>query len=146
MRLAYGDHVSIDDANTDARGAREDIGRIVARSGLLLSGDAPVTGAPVSPGTVRVVLSRSSASVPGCPDFSRDSANEFDSNTSSNHGCAINSNLAAMVASPADLVRGQDGATSTDPRMSYRAIDAYRKATPTGGGGGPVQSAGVGGK
>ncbi len=145
MHLAYGDRVAIDDAGGYARGARADIGDVVARSGLLLSDNAPVTGAPVAPGTMRVVISRMTASVPGCPDYSRDSAHEFDSNTSSNFGCAINSNLAAMVANPADMVRGRDGGTSTDPRVSYRAIDAYRKATPTGAGGGKVEAAGVAG-
>ena len=146
MQLAYGDRVAIDDAGGYAGGARAEIGGVVARSGLLLSPDAPVTGAPVAPGTVRVVLSRVKASVPGCPDHSRDSGNEFDSNTSSNYGCSINSNLAAMVADPNDLVRGQDSTTGADPRVVYRAIDAYRKAAPTGGGGGAVQSAGVGGR
>ena len=145
MHLAYGDRVAVDDAGGYARGARADIGGVVARSGLLLSDDAPVTGAPVAPGTVRVVISRMHASVPNCPDQSRDASNEFDSNTSSNFGCAINSNLAAMVANPADMVRGRDGTTSTDPRVSYRAIDAYRRAVPTGAGGGKVESAGVAG-
>jgi pilus assembly protein CpaD len=146
MQLAYGDRVAIDDTGGyPSGGARAEIGGVVARSGLLLSSDVPVTGAPVAPGTVRVVLSRVKASVPGCPDHSRDSSHEFDSNTSSDYGCATNSNLAAMVADPNDLVRGQGSTTGADPRVVYRAIDAYRKAAPTGNGGGPVQSAGVGG-
>ncbi|HEX8485543.1 CpaD family pilus assembly protein [Sphingomonas sp.] len=144
LRLGYGDHVAIDDAGYGA--AHADVGAVVTRSGLLLSNDTPVTGAPIAPGTVRVVVSRMKASVPGCPDYSRDSAHEFDSNTSSNYGCAINSNIAAMIADPGDLVRGQASATGTDPRVSFRAIDAYRKAAPSGGGGGAVQAAGVGGK
>lgn len=145
MRLGYGDRVAIDDPGY-ARAARQDVGAVVARSGLLLSDDAPVTAAPVSVGTLRVVVSRARAEVPGCPDFSRDSAHEFDSNTSSNYGCAVNGNVAAMVANPGDLVRGQGGDAGADPRVSYRAIDAYRKAAPSGGGGGKVEAAGAGGK
>jgi pilus assembly protein CpaD len=70
--------------------------------------------------------------VPGCPDFSRVGEPEFESNTSSNQGCAVNSNLAAMVANPIDLVRGQPGADANDPATSSKAIDTYRKAVPTG--------------
>lgn len=144
MHLGYGDRVSVDDSGY-ARGARRDVGGIVARSGLLLSDDAPVTGAPVAPSTVRVVVSRLKADVPGCSDWSRDSAHEFESNTSSNYGCAVNSNVAAMVANPGDLVRGQGSTTGADPRVSYRAIDAYRKAQTTGNGGGRVEAAGTAG-
>lgn len=145
MRLGYGDHIAIDDPGY-ARSARQEVGAVVSRSGLLLSDDAPVTAAPVSVGTIRVVVSRSRAEVPGCPDWSRDSAHEFDSNTSSNYGCSVNGNLAAMVANPGDLVRGQTGQSGSDPRVSYRAIDAYRKATPTGAGGTAAASTGAGGK
>lgn len=145
VRLGYGDRVAVDDGGNYARGARDDVAAVVARAGLLLSADAPVTAAPVAPGTVRVVISRLHASVPGCSDWSRDGGNEFDSNTSSNHGCAINSNLAVMIADPGDLVSGSGGSGLTDPRVNARAIDAYRKATPTGAGGGKVESAGAAG-
>jgi pilus assembly protein CpaD len=91
---------------------------------------------------VRVVISRMKATVPGCPDYSRVSQPEFESNTSSNQGCAINSNLAAMVANAADLVRGQPGADATDPTTSSKAIDSYRKAVPTGAAGPKTESTG----
>ena len=145
MRLGYGDRVAIDDPNGDGRSAREQVAGVVASYGLLLSDDAPVTAAPVTPGTIRIVVSRMHASVPGCPDWSRDASTEYDSNTSSNQGCATNSNLAAMIANPGDLVRGQPGGT-TDPRLGTRAIDAYLKAAPSGGGGTVVKSEGTGGK
>ena len=145
MRLGYGDRVAIDDPAGYPR-ARAGIAALVARHGLLLNGDVPVTGAPVAPGTMRVVVSRMHARVPGCPDWSRDESSEFNGNTSSNQGCATNSNLAAMVASPADLVRGQTGSGTNDPASNYRAIDAYRKATPTGSGGTAVKAEAVGGK
>ena len=145
MRLAYGDRVAIDDPAGYPR-AHAAVAALVARYGMLLSADVPVTGAPVTPGTVRVVVSRMHARVPGCPDWSRDESSEFNGNTSSNQGCAINSNLAAMVANPADLVRGQSGSGVNDPASSYRAIDAYRRAAPSGGGGATVKTESVGGK
>lgn len=134
LRLGYGDRVAIDDPAAD-QDAREDVATEVARYGLLLSDEAPVTGAPVAPGTVRVVVTRMSASVPGCPDYSHMNPPDYDSSTSSNFGCATNVNLAAMVANPADLVRGQAGAETSDTATATRAIAAYRTAVPTGGGG-----------
>ena len=53
-------------------------------------------------------------------------------------------NLAAMVANPADLVRGQPGADTTDDAASLKAIDSFRKAVPTGTGG--LKSDSVGSK
>ncbi|WP_333929615.1 CpaD family pilus assembly lipoprotein [Sphingomonas sp. LR55] len=70
------------------------------------------------------------------------STNDFTSNTSSNYGCAINRNLAAMVANPADLVRGAPGNETTDTAVSYKAIDTYRKKAPTGAGGLAASSTG----
>jgi pilus assembly protein CpaD len=101
-----------------------------------------VTAAPVTPGTLRVVVSRRRASVPGCPDWSRDASLEIGSNTSSNFGCAVNSNLAAMIANPADLVRGRNGPSATDPLLSTKAIDSYRKAPATGATGIKAEKAG----
>ncbi len=144
MRLAYGDRVAIDDPAGEGLRAHDAVAAVVAGYGLLLSDDAPVTPAAVTPGTIRVVVSRMRAAVPRCPDWSRDSTNEFESNTSSNYGCAVNRNLAAMVANPADLVRGAPGTETTDAAVSYKAIDTYRKKTPTGASG--LAAASTGGK
>ncbi|HYJ29017.1 MAG TPA: CpaD family pilus assembly lipoprotein, partial [Allosphingosinicella sp.] len=81
----------------------------------------------VQPGTVRVVVSRTTASVPDCPNWERGGL----SATSPGYGCAINSNLAAMIADPNDLVLGQAG-TVSDPATTTRAIRSYRDAAPTG--------------
>lgn len=144
MHLGYGDRVAIDDPTGGSTGARRQVAMLVADRGLLLSDEVPVTSAAIAPGMVRVIVSRMRADVPGCPDWSRDSSVDYNQNTSSNFGCAVNVNLAAMVANPADLVRGQPGSDTTDPRLSYRAIDAYRKAAPSGAGGTAVKSEGVG--
>ncbi len=142
MRLGYGDRVAIDDPAVEGTRARGDVAAVVASYGLLLSDDAPVTPAPLTPGSIRVVVSRMSAAVPHCPDWSRDSSNEFESNTSSNYGCATNRNLAAMIANPADLVRGAPGSETTDAAVSYKAIDTYRKKAPTGAAGLAASSTG----
>lgn len=142
MRLGYGDRVAIDDPNPSGTGIRDDVGREVSRYGLLVSDETPLTDAPVGPGMIRVVVSRMSARVPGCPDFSRSNKPEFESNTSSNHGCATNSNLASMVADPGDLVRGQIGTGVNDPNTSGKAVNTYRAAANTGAGGLKSESGG----
>lgn len=144
MRLGYGDRITIDDPAAEGFRARDDVSAVISGYGLLLSADAPVTPAPVTPGSIRVVVSRMRATVPRCPDWSRDSTNEFESNTSSNYGCAVNRNLAAMVANPADLVRGAPGTETIDTALSYKAIDTYRKKVPTGAAG--LTAASTGGK
>ncbi|MEG3165906.1 CpaD family pilus assembly lipoprotein [Sphingomonas sp. PB2P19] len=144
MHLGYGDRVAIDDPSPYGSYARAQVAGLVGGYGLLLSPDAPVTQAPVAPGTIRIVVTRMRATVPGCPDWSLDSGNDPSANTSSNYGCAINSNLAAMVANPADLVRGTVGNETNDAATSYKAIDTYRKKAPSGAGG--LEAAGSGAK
>lgn len=134
LNVGYGDRVSIDGASSHDVVARAAIKREVERYGLLLSDAAPVTPAPVTPGTLRVVVSRMSASVPGCPDHSRPPSPDFNNNTGSDFGCAVNSNLAAMVARPEDLVRGQSGSDVNDPSVASKAIETFRKKPNTGAG------------
>lgn len=135
LRAGYGDSIAIDDPSAIADTARAQIAQLISRDGMFLSDQAPVTGAPTVPGTIRVVVTRSKASVPGCPDFSRDNKPNFEGHTSSNFGCAVNSNLASMVARPEDLVRGQPGATTSDQAVAGKAIQVLRRAAPTGAGG-----------
>lgn len=132
LQVAYGDRIAIDEGSGGYRDgtAREAIAAAAARHGLLVTDDTPVTAGAVQPGTVRVIVSRTVASVPGCPDWGPNGL----SATSSNYGCAVNSNLAAMVADPNDLVLGQTG-SGTDSTTATRAIRTYRNAAPTGAGG-----------
>lgn len=139
MEVAYGDRVAIDDSSgIGARSARDGVAMLLSRKGLLLAQHAPITDGAIAPGRMRIVLTRSSARVPSCPDWSTRSNNDFDSTTTSNFGCASNSNLAAMVADASDLVRGQAG-VGNDPNSASKAINAYRTAPPTGAGGLPEE-------
>jgi pilus assembly protein CpaD len=134
MHLGFGDRVAIDEATDGGAAAHNEVAAVVASYGLLLSEDRPVTAAPVTPGTLRVVVTRMHAAVPGCPDWSRNASNEFEANTSSNYGCAVNTNLAAMIARPGDLVRGADSSGVADTAVNTKAIDAYLKKPATGAG------------
>ncbi len=136
LRLGYGDKVAFDDPAGANSSARRDVAAVVARYGLFLADSVPISSAPASPGTVRVIISRTTAEVPGCPDNRDTGGINFNAHTSSNYGCAINSNLAAMIAQPEDLVRGQRGSTTSDPATGTKAIQALRKGTGSGGTGG----------
>lgn len=132
LDLGYGDSIYVDGGYAD--GARADVARVAGRYGLLLSDGAPVTAGPVAPGTVRVVVSRTRASVPNCPNWGQPSERTLDNGQMSNFGCSVNSNLAAMVANPEDLVHGREGGSVVDSRTGTKAVDSYRKKAPTGNG------------
>ena len=102
---------------------------------MLVTPGAPVTAGVVQPGSVRVVVARRRATVPGCPNWSVPSQPDWDNKTMSNYGCAVNSNFAAMVANPEDLLHGREGAAVTDTRTATRAVELYRSKAPTGAGG-----------
>ncbi len=145
LRVEFGDRIGLDDQGSSSAMLRGQVSGTLAARGLLISDEVPITAAPVAPGTVRVVVSRMKASVPGCPDWEHRLDTTFESATSPNYGCAVNRNLAAMVARPEDLIHGA-GTTTTDPATSNRAIVAYRKATSTGGGGTAVKAESAGGR
>ena len=68
MNLGYGDRISVDDGGSGTgAGARAEIGGVVAQYGLLVADATAYSAAPVTPGTVRVVVGRARASVPGAP-------------------------------------------------------------------------------
>lgn len=128
LQLSYGDRLFVDGGNDPDLG-RADVARIAAEYGMMLSRGAPMTAGAVQPGTFRVIVSRTEATVPGCPNW--DNA-KGPSGTSPNYGCGVNSNLAAMVADPNDLVLGQAGSVTGDAATAAKAIGAYRSAAPTG--------------
>lgn len=144
LNLGYGDRVSIDDVMASAA-VRDDVASLTGRFGLLLGDGAPVTPGYVNPGMVRVVVTRSSATVPGCPDWSEQTASYGENATSSGFGCAVNGNLAAMVADPEHLIRGATSDGGTVLMSSTKAINSYREAKPSGAAGLPQVSSQEGG-
>ncbi len=134
LKVGYGDRISIDDPARDSA-TRDGVAAIAARYGLLVDDTAPLTEGTLAPGSFRVVLSRARAEVPGCPDWSRKAMLEFNSNTMSNYGCSTNTNLAAMVADPIDLVHGREPSAGIDAQTAGKAIKTYRTAPSTGAGG-----------
>jgi len=131
MGLGFGDRVSLDDPSVNPA-VKEDLAALAGRHGVLLSEGSPVTAGHVNPGQARIVVTRSTASVPGCPDWSANNEHNPMNATYPGYGCAVNGNLAAMVANPEDLITGQKGTGETVVSTSTKAIKAYREQAPTG--------------
>ena len=128
MDLGYGDSIYVDGPYE----ARADVAQVAGNYGLMVAPGAPITTGALNPGAVRVIVSRTRASVPNCPNWSLPAQPNDQNRTMSNFGCAVNSNLAAMVANPQDLVHGREGTGLGDSQTSSKAIGVYRKAEPTG--------------
>lgn len=111
-----------------------EIARIASRHGVVAEARSIDRGAAndVAPGHLRIVVRRSRAYVPGCPDWSDKSTVSLDNATSPGFGCAVNSNLAAMVANPDHLLAGVEAPATSDSMISSKAIAAHRETAPTG--------------
>lgn len=142
MDLRYGDRVTIEDPASNPA-VTQAVNDLAGRYGLIVSDLAPTTAGLLQPGQARVIITRSTASVPGCPDWSAKSDTNYMNATSPGYGCANNSNLAAMVANPEDLLEGQRGSGETVVATGTRAIQTYRASEPTGAAG--LQNANDGG-
>lgn len=141
LAAGYGDTLTIDDPAGSVR-VREDVAAV---AGLPLS--AVAIGAPLSPGAVRVTVIRSSAAVPSCATPAANaSLVNFDAHLSSGFGCAVNGNLAAMVANPDDLLRGRVDDGHGRAATAAKAVSAWRKTATTGNGGTAVKNESTGGR
>ena len=138
MDLRYGDRVSLEDPLTSDQ-TRAEVAAAVSHFGLLLSRETTMTAGYVNAGTARVVIMRASATVPHCPDWSGGNESNPNNATSANYGCAVNSNLAAMIANPDDLIKGSKSDGGSSPQRTDRAINALY-GTPASGTGGALKT------
>ncbi|HET7604774.1 MAG TPA: CpaD family pilus assembly lipoprotein [Sphingomicrobium sp.] len=130
LGIGYGDAIYVDGGYADA--ARGQVAAIAGQYGMMVSAGAPVTIGAVQPGTVRVVVSRRRAEVPHCPNWSLPAQPNYDNRNMSNFGCGVNTNIAAMVANPEDLIHGREGAGTGDVRAAAKAVQFYRSQAPSG--------------
>lgn len=144
LGLRYGDHVTLSTQGYQSPALRGAVSDVVGHYGLLIDGEAPATAGEAPAGGVRVVVSRSTASVPGCPSWRDRAEADFVGGLSDNYGCGAASNLAAMVADPRDLVEGREPKLDPTNGVSGKAIKAYNEKAPTGAG--DLQAMSPGGK
>ncbi len=95
----------------------------------------------IAPDRAGIEVVRYLVTLPPCPNWSKEPANDFTNTLGSNYGCATVSNLGRMVANPADLASGQPlGLAGGKP-----AADAVRRylfdISPTGAGVKPLLGA-----
>jgi pilus assembly protein CpaD len=115
LNLGFGDRIAVDFGDGASSGlVKQEVTRLAAEHGMVMADAAPVTPGNVVPGTARIVVTRSDATVPNCPNWSKHTESNYNSGNDPNYGCAINSNLAAMVADPEDLVRGRESSLKKD--------------------------------
>ncbi len=132
LQLNYGDTIYVDDPQGYGDPSRRSaVAAVAQRYGLAVSTNAPVTQGRVPSGSMRVIVSRSGAFVPDCPNWDRPLLPEFEGSTTSNYGCATNTNLAAMIANPDDLVSGR-AAGETTAIFTNKALQSIRDVKPTG--------------
>ncbi len=74
---------------------------------------------------LRVSVKRYVIAMPNCPDWSHPEGNGSDNRPTSNFGCATETNLAGMVANPADLVAGSTR-TAGDGELAALRVRQYR--------------------
>jgi pilus assembly protein CpaD len=130
LDVGYGDTIYVDGVYAPA--ARNQVAQVAGTYGMLVSAGAPVNPGAVPADSVRVVVSRNRAVVPNCPNWSRPAAPDPENHTMSNFGCAVNSNIAAMVANPEDLLHGREGNGVGDTATAAKAVQLYRSTPPSG--------------
>lgn len=132
MKPDYGTRLMLEDGSaTGAAERRAAVAGIVAAHGGVLAANAPASASSLPEGTVRLWIERAQAVMPVCPDWSDPEFSNMNASSHSNYGCAVNSNLAAMVADPGDLSKGRayDGPSGPDIAKDQAT---WRKRTPTG--------------
>jgi pilus assembly protein CpaD len=134
LDLRYGDRVAIEDPTANPA-VTTAVNELAGRYGLMVSNVAPATSGYLEPGQARVVITRSTASVPGCPDWSAKSDANYNNATSPGYGCAVNGNMAAMIADPQDLLEGKEAKGGSVITTGNKAINTLRNAEPTGAAG-----------
>ena len=130
LGIGYGDSIYVD--GPEAYSARNDVARVAGKYGMLVNEGSPITAGAVPPGMVRIVVVRSVASVPGCPNWDTPAQPNYNNRSMSNLGCSVNANLIAQVANPEDLVRGRAAASAGDVIAGAKAINLYRDWVLTG--------------
>jgi pilus assembly protein CpaD len=133
LGLRYGDRIYVDDGGLGDSATRQAVAELAADYGLLLSDGAPIVEGPVRARGVRVIVTRTSASVPGCPNW-EDELVGAPERTATNFGCATQSNLASMIADPNDLVLGQTPNDVTPAPEVSRAVNVHRSRAASGTG------------
>ena len=98
---------------------------VIGELKLLRIDAVSATDRKLATNSVRVHADHAVATAPACPDWHKPEADEPNNVTSSNYGCATESNLAAMIVNPADLVKPKANDTA-DGFVLAKGVELYR--------------------
>lgn len=125
----YGDQVALDLGGRAMPGHLPQILHArLAKFGLVEAPILPVSVTPIPSDRVRITLRRSVASVPGCPNYRGVGGADFGNSGIRGYGCAVNGNIASMIADPNDLLEGK----AAPPGEGWRAAKDATDATSVG--------------
>lgn len=128
--VGYGD-VILFDQGADVPTERIDaLTAWFLKQGVTVGENSGVFGAMPAVGSVMVYVERYTVTTPDCQRWSETSTSNPNNAPSQPFGCASQSNLAAMVANPRDLVTGER--VGANPDTTRKSVKAYR-LKPTGG-------------
>ncbi len=130
LDLGYGDSIFVDGMGVET--ARAQVGELAGNYGMMVLPAAPVTAGVVPAGMARVIVSRTRAEVPDCPNWRRVSQPNFENRSMPNFGCGVNAALAMQVANPEDLFHGRQSPATVDAIAGAKAIIMYRNWALTG--------------
>lgn len=131
-----GDRVTLlvgADADLVENRRRDALATLLAGRGLRV---AVVADPEPRAGILRVAVDRTVAVAQGCPDWTESPLQGWRNETRPGFGCASAANLAAMVARPVDIARGDDPgpARLPDAPRGARGTSAAGSAASAGGG------------
>ena len=105
MGLSFADRITLQSGEAArAEQYRDWLNAALGRHGLAISSVQQGTG--FAPGRAQLVIDRATVSLPDCGRHTQPLPVNWQNQNMSNYGCATASNIATMVANPADLVSG----------------------------------------
>ncbi|QIG48835.1 hypothetical protein G5V57_14545 [Nordella sp. HKS 07] len=114
--------------------------KMLTLAGIVLSAAACKSGGPTlddlyQPAATHyerhpIIVTKTGAYVKDCGEWPKDLSRTSQNDQYQNFGCAQQSNIAAMVANPQDLIRPR-AQTPSDPMRRSKVIDDYRNGTAT---------------
>ncbi len=134
LGIGYGDSIYVDGG--DAYVARQQVAAVAGNYGMMVSGRrsgdrraqfSPDRSGSSSPAAARLCRIARTGAGRRSPTYNNRSMSNF--------GCAVNTDLAAMVANPEDLVHGQEGTGTGDTATGAKAVNStaqLRRAEPRG--------------
>jgi pilus assembly protein CpaD len=136
--VSFGDQVQVS-ASGAARTPQEQaaadkretaiIGFFRDRNLIAVRSQRPRDGSPTDT-TVAVAVGRYVVTPPKCPNWTKPPAFDPENTTSSNFGCATETNLGLMVADPGDLIRGRELGPG-DGRAANYGMERYQMNVPS---------------